>query len=102
MTYAAGDDVLVSAGYDQCVKVWDCKSRSIDPIQVIKAFRDSVTSVAVHGHDIVACSVDGCVKRFDVRMGRAYADDLHHPVTCVALSHDGQCVLAACLDSKLR
>ncbi len=27
-------DVLVSGGYDQAVKVWDCRSRSIDAIQV--------------------------------------------------------------------
>lgn len=39
VTYAANDDVLVTAGYDQCVKVWDCKSRSIDPIQVMKVFQ---------------------------------------------------------------
>ncbi|GAX77764.1 hypothetical protein CEUSTIGMA_g5207.t1 [Chlamydomonas eustigma] len=102
VTYAASDDVLVTAGYDQCVKVWDCKSRSIDPIQVMKVFQDSVTSVAVHTHDIVAGSVDGTVRRFDIRMGRMYTDTLHHPVTSVALSHDGQCVLSACLDSTLR
>lgn len=64
--------------------------------------QDSVTSVAVHAHDIVAGSVDGSVRRFDIRMGRAYSDDLHHPITSIALSHDGQCVLAACLDSTLR
>ena len=64
--------------------------------------QDSVTSVAVHAHDIVAGSVDGTVRRFDIRMGRMYRDDVHHAVTSIALSHDGQCVLAACLDSKLR
>jgi mitogen-activated protein kinase organizer 1 len=58
--------------------------------------------VVVHAHDIVAGSVDGTVRRFDIRMGRVYSDNLHHAVTSVALSHDGQCVLAACLDSKLR
>ncbi|KAG1657471.1 hypothetical protein FOA52_001386 [Chlamydomonas sp. UWO 241] len=100
--YGAGDDVLVTAGYDQCVKVWDCKSRSVDPVQTMKAFQDSVTSVACRGPDIVAGSVDGTVRVFDVRMGRVYTDTVHHPVTSVALSHDGQCMLAACLDSTLR
>lgn len=50
----------------------------------------------------MAGSVDGTVRRFDIRMGRVYSDNLHNAVTSIALSHDGQCVLAACLDSKLR
>lgn len=33
--------------------------------------------------EILAGSVDGCVRRFDVRMGRMFTDELHHPVTCV-------------------
>lgn len=39
VTYAANDDVLVTAGYDQCVKLWDMKSRSMDALQTMKAFR---------------------------------------------------------------
>eukprot|EP00955_Chlamydomonas_euryale_P047488 353698-Chlamydomonas_euryale.AAC.7 len=66
------------------------------------ARQDSVTSVTCNGSDVIAGSVDGTVRRFDVRMGRAYADQVHAPVTCVATSHDGQCILAACLDSTLR
>lgn len=64
--------------------------------------QDSVTAVVVHHSDIIACSVDGTVRRFDMRMGRMYVDELHHPVTSCAISHDGQCLLAACLDSTLR
>lgn len=33
--------------------------------------------------EILAGSVDGAVRRFDVRMGRLFTDELHHPVTCV-------------------
>lgn len=33
--------------------------------------------------EILAGSVDGSVRRFDVRMGRLFTDDLHHSVTCV-------------------
>lgn len=54
------------------------------------------------GAAILASSVDGCVRRFDIRMGRMYTDDLHHSVASLAISHDGLCVLAACLDSHLR
>lgn len=42
------------------------------------------------------------MRRFDVRLGRAFIDELHHPVTCVAVSRDGNCLLAACTDGCLR
>jgi mitogen-activated protein kinase organizer 1 len=60
--------------------------------------QDDVMSVAVHGWEILGGSVDGTVRRFDVRLGRVYTDELHHPVTCVQVSHDGLCLLAASLD----
>ncbi len=52
--------------------------------------------------EIVAGGVDGTVRRFDVRMGLELGDDLGAPVTCVAVSHDGNCLLAACTDGALR
>eukprot|EP00882_Tetradesmus_deserticola_P028679 GHRQ01031951.1.p2 GENE.GHRQ01031951.1~~GHRQ01031951.1.p2 ORF type:complete len:156 (-),score=33.70 GHRQ01031951.1:234-701(-) len=64
--------------------------------------QDDVTSVLSAGPAILAGSVDGTLRRFDVRMGRIYTDQLHHPVSELALTHDGLCVLAACLDSCLR
>lgn len=72
------------------------------PVTPSPILQDSVTAVVVSNSDIIACSVDGSVRRFDMRMGRMYVDELHHPVTSCAISHDGQCVLAACLDSTLR
>lgn len=45
--YGPEDGVIVSGGYDQAVSVWDTRSRSFDPIQSMKPFRDSVTAVAV-------------------------------------------------------
>ena len=51
---------------------------------------------------IIAASVDGTVRCFDLRAGACYTDELGHPVASMALSHDGHCLLAACLDSKVR
>ena len=34
LRFNAFDSVLVSGGYDRCVKAWDCRSNSYDPIQV--------------------------------------------------------------------
>lgn len=64
--------------------------------------QDSATCVAASGHCIFAGSVDGSVRRFDVRLGRATCDQLHHPVTSLAVTRDGLCVIAACTDSTLR
>lgn len=33
---------------------------------------------------------------------REISDDLGQPVNCIALSNDGNCILASCLDSTLR
>lgn len=52
--------------------------------------------------EILASSVDGTVRRFDVRMGCMDVDQLGAPVTAMALSHDGNCVLASCLDGRMR
>ena len=52
--------------------------------------------------ELVASSVDGTVRRFDARAGCLYTDDLHAPVTSIALSHDDHCVLAGCLDGFVR
>lgn len=48
LAYASPEDaVLVSGGYDRMVKVWDCRSRSIEPLQSIQAAADSITTVIV-------------------------------------------------------
>jgi hypothetical protein len=47
------------------------RSRSFDPVQTMSDFRDSVTSIAVRGHQLCAASVDGYIRTFDVRAGEA-------------------------------
>lgn len=72
--------VAVSAGYDKAVKVWDCRSRNYHAIQSMSPFADSVTSIVVRATDIFASSVDGTVRRFDVRMGALITDQVQQPV----------------------
>ncbi|CAM6099202.1 unnamed protein product [Calypogeia fissa] len=93
---------IVSGGNDKMVQVWDCRSNSIDPIQKIDEFSDSVMSVVITPNEILAGAVDGTVHTFDIRGGRQIVDDLGHSVTSVSLSNDGNCTLAGCLDSTLR
>ncbi|KAL3688036.1 hypothetical protein R1sor_014345 [Riccia sorocarpa] len=93
---------IVSGGYDKSVRAWDCRSQSIEPIQKIDSFADSVTSVVLTSTEIIAGSVDGTIRTFDIRMGREVVDTLGQSVTCISMSNDGNCLLAGCLDSNLR
>ena len=71
-----GEDggVIVSGSYDATVRLWDCKSQSTKPIQVLEEARDSVSSLHVAGHEIVAGSVDGRLRVYDLRMGLLCVD----------------------------
>lgn len=97
-----GGDVVATGGYDQSVRCWDARSNSFDAIQTLAPFKDSVTSVLLDSHLITAASVDGSVRCFDVRAGRCRSDSLGAPVTSLALSGDGACVLASLAASRLR
>lgn len=46
--------------------------------------------------------MDGTIRQFDIRAGMLLTDDLHEAVTGIAVSHDGNCVLASCLKDQLR
>lgn len=52
--------------------------------------------------DIYAGSVDGTVRRFDVRAGCLVTDRVGQSITSIAVSHDNLCILAASLDSRMR
>ena len=94
--------VLLSASYDQTVRLWDLRSNSYDPIQILDDFKDSVTSVQTTSYEIICGCVDGKIRVFDLRAGRMHADDCVEPVTYCALTNDSKCVLSTCLGGVLR
>ncbi|KAK9426494.1 hypothetical protein SUNI508_00021 [Seiridium unicorne] len=100
----AGDDdtLLVSGSLDTSVRIWDLKSGSFKPVQILSEARDSVSAVVVSGADIVTGSVDGRVRTYDVRMGKCVTDVIGPSVTSLSLSKDGKAVLVGSLDSKVR
>ena len=61
-----------------------------------------MTSVVVTDFEIIASSVDGTVRSYDLRAGRLVSDHVGHPVTCISLSNDSNCLLASCMDSMVR
>lgn len=108
----AGDEdtVLLTASYDRTVRCWDLRSRSREPIQILKDFRDSVTSVCATNYEIIGGCVDGSVRIYDLRAGQCRVDELssgqetagafQRIVTSTSLSHDGKCILASCTGGK--
>ncbi|KAG5178602.1 WD40-repeat-containing domain protein [Tribonema minus] len=92
--------VLLTGSYDRTVRAWDLRAHGRAPVQVLEGARDSITSLLVLPCGaIVAGSVDGRVRTYDARAAALIEDDCREPVTCVAASHDGKCVLASCLGS---
>ena len=69
IAYAASDEVLATGGYDQAIRLWDCRARSFEPIQIMKNFGDSVTSVAVADRqDALQCNAACCVNIAALRL----------------------------------
>ncbi|CAI9281645.1 unnamed protein product [Lactuca saligna] len=60
--------VVVSAGYDRSLRAWDYRSHSTEPIRIIDTFLDNVMSICLTKIEIIAGSVDGIVRTFDIRI----------------------------------
>jgi len=52
--------------------------------------------------EILATSVDGCLRTYDLRKGMVRVDDCQEPLSSLCLSGDGQCVLMNGLDGVVR
>ncbi|KAL2197440.1 WD40-repeat-containing domain protein [Corynascus similis CBS 632.67] len=101
----ADDSLVVSGGLDCTVRLWDVRSGGMGAgaaVQILRDARDAVTSLAVCGAEVLAGSVDGRVRAYDVRMGRCVTDVFPGSVTSLCLARDGRTVLVGTLDSKIR
>lgn len=94
--------IMATASYDATVMLWDLKSNAYAPIQTLNEAKDSVTSVEIRGGEIVAGSVDGRVRVYDLRAGRMRTDFIGEPVTSARLSNDSNCLLVSSLDDTVR
>ena len=94
-------NVLMTASYDQSVRLWDLRSQSRTPVQILSDFKDSATSLALTGDSsIVVGCVDGVLRTYDVRKGVLESDMLNDPIVCVRLTNDSKAVLSMCLTSE--
>jgi mitogen-activated protein kinase organizer 1 len=94
--------VVASGSADKTLRLWDLKSNMRDAIQTLSDFKDSVSSISVTESEIIAASLDGTVRTYDVRAGKLVADAVGASITHARLSHDRNCLLVCCLDSCAR
>lgn len=64
--------------------------------------KDSVSSVAINEHEIVAGSIDGRLRCYDIRMGQVEVDVIGPSVTSTSPTKQGDSILASSLDSTIR
>lgn len=97
-----GDSIVVTGSFDGTVRIWDTKSNAYKPIMTLDDAKDAITDVAVHDADVVAASVDGRLRSYDIRMGMCQADVIGPPCTSLDISKKGTELLVSSLDSTVR
>jgi mitogen-activated protein kinase organizer 1 len=106
--------IFLSASYDGTVRIWDGRSFSNDPVQILKDATDSVSCVKLlegrsekgggnNVYEIMTCSVDGCVRTYDIRRGMMKTDDFGQDMslTCLANTSDDLCTAVSCLNGSI-
>lgn len=97
-----GDGIIATGSFDGTVKLWDMKSNAYKPIMTLGDAKDSITDVAIHDAEILATSVDGRVRSYDLRTGFCQADAIGAPCTSLDVSKKGTEMLVSSLDSTIR
>jgi mitogen-activated protein kinase organizer 1 len=96
------DSIIATGSFDGTVKIWDLKSNAYKPIMTLDDAKDSISDIAISDADIVAVSVDGRVRSYDLRMGMCQVDVIGPSCTSVAVSKKGTEMLVSSLDSTVR
>lgn len=68
--------VAISGSVDTSVRCWDCRSKKPEAFQIMQEAKDSVSSVQVTDHEILTGSLDGQIRRYDIRNGQLIADEM--------------------------
>jgi|LauGreDrversion4_2_1035121.scaffolds.fasta_scaffold55153_3 hypothetical protein len=77
-------------------------SRSYTPIQRLYDFKDSVTRVMITDYSIIASSVDGHLRVYDIRKSLMNEISIGHPVTSFDLGINPEYCVLSCMDSITR
>lgn len=99
--WRSGDSVLVSGGFDRCLRFWDARSWNADAIEDVTVASDAVLCATVPSYDateVLAGAADGYIATVDIRKGIIVKDYAGGPVLSLSISGDRQCMLACVLD----
>jgi mitogen-activated protein kinase organizer 1 len=100
--YNQGETVLISGSYDTTVRIWDLKSTSREPIQILSDAKDSITKVLATGDKIITSSVDGFMRIYDIRMGQSTFDSFDVAINNLDISGDEKYLIISGLDDCIR
>lgn len=82
---------------------WDIRTRKLEPIQILKDSKDSISSIIITDSKIIASSLDGSIRTYDLRVGEMVCDSIgSESITDITLTKDSQCFVAACRDDTVR
>ena len=98
--YNNQENVLASGSFDGTVKLWDLLDRkSYKPIQTLSHFKDSVTCLKMNDTQLMASSVDGFLRIYDLRMMKMLQLGKFEPINSFDLGHDSSMAVISTLDS---
>lgn len=114
-------NVAISGSRDNSVQMFDIRSRSVEPVQTLKEAKDCITDLIVTENKIISSSIDGYIRYYDIRAGEPNLnsfltrkvlniffsgeltnDKIGIPIHALAITSDGQCLLASCQDESIR
>ena len=81
--------------------LWDLLSRNNKPIQTLSDFRDSVTKVHQTATQIIASSVDGYLRVFDIRMMKMLSFGQYESINSFDMGLDLSFAAISTLDSSI-
>ncbi|KAJ2480852.1 hypothetical protein IWW56_002162 [Coemansia sp. RSA 2131] len=95
--------IVASGSFDKTVCIWDMRAAPRSPLQVLKESKDGVASLVMTDSEIIAGSIDNCVRTYDIRMARVIEDSLGSPVVSVAIPNSQTSMLAVgCMDNTIQ
>ena len=93
--------VALSGSMDTTIRCWDCRSKKPDAFQIMDDAKDSISSVQVSEHEILAGSLEGRIRRYDIRNGEMVSDEMGRK-TLVYSSSNSRSYSLFCVDFTCR
>ncbi|KAJ2007848.1 WD repeat-containing protein 83 [Coemansia thaxteri] len=96
--------IIASGSFDKTVRVWDTRSSAAQAqLQVLDESKDGISSLVLTQTEIIAGSIDGCVRTYDMRTGRVLVESFGgQPVVCARVVGSGKCMLVSSMGGSIQ